>query len=260
MYYNIKIEKEFKYIEKGNLNNDVLLLLHGLFGELSNWNSILNSFYLNYRIIIPVLPIYDFPLKKTNLNTFINFLDSFIKFKKLKSLTLIGNSLGGHLSLIYALKKPLLVKRIILLGSSGLFENFSGTSFPRRSDYYYIKSKINCTFFNFNISNKVNLNDIFNLTKNMEKAMRIICIARSAQKNNISKYLKYIKIPTLLIWGFNDTITPYFVAYNFNRLILYSILKFINFCCHAPMMEYPIKFNRILKEFLINNSLKNIYE
>ena len=59
-----------------------------------------------------------------------------------------------------------------------------------------------------------------------------------------------IKVPTLLIWGLNDTITPPMVAHDFNRLIPNTTLKFIDKCCHAPMMEQPEKFNEILAEFL----------
>jgi len=63
-----------------------------------------------------------------------------------------------------------------------------------------------------------------------------------------------IEKPTLLIWGLNDTITPPIVGYEFNRLIKNSKLRFIDECCHAPMMEQPEKFNELLEAFLIEEN------
>jgi pimeloyl-ACP methyl ester carboxylesterase len=52
------------------------------------------------------------------------------------------------------------------------------------------------------------------------------------------------------VWGQNDTITPPFVAREFQRLIPNSELHFIDKCGHAPMMEQPQAFNEILHKFL----------
>jgi pimeloyl-ACP methyl ester carboxylesterase len=83
--------------------------------------------------------------------------------------------------------------------------------------------------------------------------MRIIAIAKSAQRNNMAKDIVRIEKPTLLIWGLNDTITPPHVGHEFNSLIKHSELRFIDHCCHAPMMEQPVEFNRILDHWLGNN-------
>lgn len=83
--------------------------------------------------------------------------------------------------------------------------------------------------------------------------MRIVAIAKSAQRNNVANSLQNIQAPTCLIWGLNDTITPPSVAHDFNRLIPGSELFFIDKCCHAPMMEQPDKFNKFLTTFLNKN-------
>ena len=80
--------------------------------------------------------------------------------------------------------------------------------------------------------------------------MRIVAIAKSAQRNNLASELYRIKQPTLWVWGLNDTITPPLVAHEFNRLIPNSELHFIDKCCHAPMMEQPEEFNKILDNYL----------
>jgi len=88
--------------------------------------------------------------------------------------------------------------------------------------------------------------------------MSIVGIAKSAQRNNVAKDLHKIQVPTLLVWGLNDTITPPHVAHEFNRLISKSELYFIDKCCHAPMMEHPERFNELLDQFLVENPVAEL--
>ncbi len=248
MNWQIKSEQKFKFIEEGE--GEVLLLLHGLFGSLSNWDEFINAFKDDYKVIIPLLPIYDMPLKKAGIPGLVKFVEDFISFKNLSNLTVIGNSLGGHVGLVYTLQTPANVDRLILTGSSGLFENSMGASFPKRGNYEFVKEKVEHTFYDPKIATEDLVNDVFEVTKSIPSCLRMVAIARSAQKHNISDQLHNIQIPTLLIWGLNDTITPPIVAHDFNRLIKGSDLKFIDKCCHAPMMEKPQEFNVFVKDFL----------
>ena len=184
-----------------------------------------------------------------NFNHF-KLVSKFITSNRLKNFTLIGNSLGGHIGLMYTIQNPNKVKQLVLTGSSGLYENSFGGSFPKRGDYGYINDRVNHTFYNPNILSKKYVDNIFDTLNDNAKCLNIITIARSAQRNNLSKKLYRIKCPTYLIWGLNDTITPPSVAHQFNKLISKSKLKFIDNCCHAPMMERPQEFNKILKTFL----------
>ena len=244
----IKEEQGFQYIEEGQ--GEVLLLLHGLFGALSNWEQVLTQFSQRYRVIIPVLPIYGLSVKQSNLEGLLTFINDFIQAKDLSSFTLIGNSLGGHLALMYTLKNPDKVERLALTGSSGLYENTLGGSFPRRKNYEYIAERVGDTFFDPKIVSKVYIDEVFNIINSIPKAIRVIRMARSAQKHNLAHELPKIQQATLLIWGLNDTITPPVVAHEFNALLPHSQLHFIDKCCHAPMMEHPQQFNMILDQFL----------
>ncbi len=154
------------------------------------------------------------------------------------------------MALMYALKYPHKVDRMILTGSSGLFENAMGGSFPKRGSYEYIKDRVEYTFYDPKTATKEYVDEIFDTLKSIPKCMRIVGIAKSAQRNNLADQLHKIENRTLLIWGLNDTITPPRVAHDFNRMIKNSTLRFIDHCCHAPMMEQPEKYNDILEEFL----------
>ena len=247
----VQKEKGFSYIDQGR--GPVLLLLHGLFGALSNWESVVNKFSKTHRVLIPLFPIYNMPINEARLEGLVRFLEGFISFKQLDNITLMGNSLGGHIALIYTLANKGKVERLILTGSSGLFENSMGGSFPKRGSYDYIKERVEYTFYHPKTATKEYVDEVFETTKSIPKCMRIVAIAKSAQRHNMAQDIPNIKVPTLLVWGLNDTITPPMVAHEFNRLIPNSELRFIDQCCHAPMMEHPEKFNIILEEFLQNH-------
>lgn len=244
----IRKNKDYSYIDEGE--GEILLLLHGLFGALSNWDGVVKRFSREYRVIIPLLPIYTMPVREAGLDALNAFVEDFVRDQEISDLNIIGNSLGGHVGLIYTLANPDKVKRLILTGSSGLFENSMGGSFPKRGSYDYIKERVSYTFYDPNTATKELVDEVFETTKSIQKALRIVAIAKSAQRHNMAGEIPKINAPTLLVWGLNDTITPPYVAHEFDRLIPNTTLRFVDKCCHAPMMERPEEFNEILNQFL----------
>jgi len=251
MALNVKEENGFKYVDEGS--GKVLMLLHGLFGALSNWEGVVGRFTKNFRVVIPMLPIYEMPIKEAGLEGLRKFVENFVAMKKLDHMIILGNSLGGHVGILYTLHNGAKVDKLLLTASSGLFENTMGGSYPRRGSYDYIRERVAYTFYNPKVASGELVDEVFETTKSIPKCMRIVAIAKSAQRNNLASDLPSIKVPTLLVWGLNDTITPPMVAYEFNRLIPNSELRFIDKCCHAPMMEHPDKFNEIVEEFLTSS-------
>lgn len=248
MPYEIKQDGKFKYIEEGQ--GEVLLLLHGLFGSLSNFNGIIDKFKETHKVVAPILPLLDLDLLHTSVGGLAKFLDRFINVRGYDNIHLLGNSLGGHVALVYVLKHPQKTKSLILTGSSGLFENGMGDTYPKRGDKEYIRNKTKLTFYDPNIATEELVDEVFEITNNRLKVIKIIALAKSAIRNNLGEELRKITQPTLLIWGNNDTITPPFVGQEFNKLIPNSELYFIDKCGHAPMMEVPAEFNIHLEKFL----------
>ncbi len=249
MSISVQEENGFKFVDEGE--GPVLLLLHGLFGALSNWEGVVNRFSKKFRVVIPMLPIYEMPIKEAGLEGLRKFVEDFVAFKKLDNLIIMGNSLGGHVALLYTLGNRDKVRKLILTGSSGLFEDSMGGSYPKRGNYEYIKERVAYTFYDPEVATKDLVDEVFETTRSIPKCMRIVAIAKSAQRHNMAEDIPEILAPTLLVWGLNDTITPPMVAHEFNRLIPNSTLRFIDKCCHAPMMEHPQKFNELVEEFLV---------
>ena len=248
MNYEIKQQDKFKFIEKGE--GETLVLLHGLFGALSNFKDLIEHFSQSFKVVVPMLPLFELDIFHTTVGGLEKFVHKFIEARGYNNIHLLGNSLGGHVALVHILKHPERIKTLTLTGSSGLFENGMGDSYPKRGDKEYIRKKTELTFFDPAMATDELVNEVFEITNNRLKVIKIISLAKSAIRNNLGEELNQVKQPTCLIWGNNDTITPPFVAKEFNRLIPNSELHFIDKCGHAPMMEVPSEFNVILDQFL----------
>jgi pimeloyl-ACP methyl ester carboxylesterase len=249
MTYEIKQDGKFKFIEEGQ--GETLLLLHGLFGALSNFNSLIEHFRHSHKVVVPLLPLLELDLLHTSVGGLQKYIQKFIEHRKYNGIHLMGNSLGGHVALVHILKNPERIKSLILTGSSGLFENGMGDTYPKRGDKEYIRKKTALTFYDPAMATDELVNEVFEITNNRLKVIKIIALAKSAIRNNLGDELKNVKQPTCLIWGNNDTITPPFVGKEFNTLIPNSEFHLIDKCGHAPMMEVPEEFNRILEGFLV---------
>ena len=244
----LKEEGEFRYIDVGQ--GPVLIFLHGLFGALSNFEGPIAHFGQRYRVVMPMLPLYTLPMLNTNVPALADFLHRFIRHKGFTEVNLLGNSLGGHVALIYCTKHADTVRTLTLTGSSGLYENAFGGSFPRREDKEYLRRKIALTFHDPRHVTDALVEECYETVNDKGKLIRILALAKSAIRHNMAKDIPHMRMPVLLIWGRQDTITPPHVAEEFHSLFPNSELHWIDECGHAPMMEHPQEFNRILQEWL----------
>ncbi|WP_298714660.1 alpha/beta hydrolase [Chitinophaga sp.] len=253
MNYEIKTQGKFRFIEEGE--GEPIILLHGLFGALSNFSGTIEYFKQFNKVVIPMLPLFDLNILETSVGGLAKYVHKFIEARDYNNFHLMGNSLGGHVALVYILKHPERVKSLILTGSSGLFENGMGETYPKRGDYEYIRNKTALTFYDPAMATKELVDEVFEITSNRLKVIKIITLAKSAIRHNLGEELTTIKTPTLLIWGLNDTVTPPMVGEEFKKLIPNSELHFVDKCGHAPMMEVPDEFNRIMHDYLqrLNN-------
>ncbi len=256
MTEELKKDGGFRYLEVGE--GIPIIILHGLMGNLSNFEGVFNYFpKKGYKILMPQLPIYELPLIKTSVKSLAKFVKSFIEYKELDKYILMGNSLGGHIALYFSKMYPENVLGMILTGSSGLYENAMGGSFPRRGDYEYVKNKVQDVFYDNAIATKEIIDETFETINDRSKLIRTLALAKSAIRHNMAKDLPKMKMSVCLVWGKNDIVTPPDVADEFNTLLPNSELFWIDKCGHTPMMEHPIEFNKILDKWLQKQNFKD---
>ena len=170
-------------------------------------------------------------------------------YSKIKDFVLMGNSLGGHIGLYYT-KMFNKAKGLILTGSSGLYEKGMGSGYTKRGDYNVIKKKVEEVFYSPEVATKELVDEVFETVNDRNKLIKILAMAKSAIRHNMAEDLPKMKLPSCIIWGKNDNVTPPEVADEFHKLLPNSDLFWIDKCGHVPMMEHPGKFNAILIDWL----------
>lgn len=247
--FKVNSKKGFRFIEKkGAVKNSPLIFLHGMFGGLSNFDPLLNRFD-EHPILIPEIPVYDMKIRDLTIPKLSAWVRRFIETQSVEQPILLGNSMGGHIALQYALDYPEDISAMVLTGSSGLFENHFGNTRPRRQDREYIRQQAALTFYE-DLVNDTIVDEIMEVLNSRRKLLKLLKIARVTHDHNLEDELGKIHHPVLLVWGKNDVITPPEVAETFKEKLPNATLRWIDKCGHAPMMERPDQFVQILREFL----------
>ena len=252
MTYPIHEANGYRYLDEGPATDlPPVVLLHGLLGEVANWAATVGALAgQGYRVLVPVLPIYDLPAKQSNLDGLVAYVRGFVTALGLRRVALGGNSLGGHIALLYALRHPERVAGLILSGASGIYEVETGTTTFRRRDRNFIRERAALTFYDpVHVTDEL-VEKSYDLANDRVRALQLLRLARSLQSETIADQLSQIDVPTLLIWGRHDRITPPDVAEVFLRRLPRAELHFIDRCGHAPMIERPEAFNRLALAFL----------
>ena len=250
----LRKDKKYNYYEAGE--GMPIIVLHGLMGGLSNFDGVANFFPpKGYKVVIPELPIYTQNILKTNVKAFAKYVKDFITFKGYEKVILLGNSLGGHIALYHTKMYPEKMAGLVITGSSGLYENAMGESYPKRGDYEYIKKKAEDVFYDSKVATKEIIDEVYATVNDRIKLIKTLTIAKSAIRHNMAKDLPKMTTPTCIIWGKDDKVTPPNVAEEFNRLLPNSELFWIEKCGHAAMMEHPDTFNELLFSWLQKNNL-----
>jgi pimeloyl-ACP methyl ester carboxylesterase len=245
-------EPEMRVLEGGKTGPEVILL-HGLLGALSNWDSLfplMEAYCKPMALHFPILTAHRSEVKVKALSVFTEYL---IRKKNIAPAVLCGNSLGGHVAMRLCLAAPELVDCLILSGASGLYEH-SVDTLPIRPNKEFVREHMARVFYNPRFITDQAVEDVYQSINKRRQVLNLIHAARSAKKDNLLSVLKDIKVPTLLLWGEDDQVTTMDVAETFAKNIPNSKLVTIKNCGHAPMIEYPEWFSGEVEKFLKENS------
>ena len=245
----VKEEGKFRWLKEGS-GGQPIILLHGLMGGVENFGEMVDFISAEHTVYGLDLKLFEGNILKVSVKSLSDYLYEFMNHLNLSSTVLIGNSMGGHIGLIFAKKYPEMVRGMILTGSSGLYENAMGDSFPRRGDKNYIRTKTEEVFYNPEVATDKLVDRVFEIANNRVSILRLLGYAKSAIRHNMAEDLPNFQMPICLIWGENDKVTPPKVADEFHALLPNSELHWVPLCGHAAMWEHPKEFSKIVLQFL----------
>lgn len=243
------VSGEHVYMETGE--GQPLIFCHGVFGSFRNFAEIGARLASRFRVIVPCLPLYDAPLNRCTVEDLSQYLESFIETLGLKNVVLAGNSMGGGTVLLYAIRNPSNVSRIILFSSSGLsFIPMRGGALKLK-DRSYVRSLLDDIFYATPPFSDEEFEEVYQVMQNKAILLRILRLTRSTKSNYLHDKLHLIRhIPTSIIWGLQDTVTPPFIAEEFKALLPEAELHYLDECGHAPSYEKPVECGKIIEAFL----------
>lgn len=253
--FETRESKEFRFIDEGPRSGMPVVLLHGMLGGVDNWTSTIETLSeAGYRAIAPLLPVYSLPLEETSVAGLTDHTSRFLEQLGIERPVLVGNSLGGHVALVYTLSNSQAVSGLVLTGASGIHEVIIGDSKLKRYDRDYVRQKAALTFHDpVHVTDEL-IEGVLKVVWDRPSALRLIKIARSAKTDTVRDRLGSIRVPSLLIWGRQDRLTPPEVAIDFQSRMQNAQVAFIDECGHAPMIEQPGKFAALLLRFLASRS------
>jgi pimeloyl-ACP methyl ester carboxylesterase len=236
------------YIERGK--GRPIIFCPGLYGSVYNIASIGYRLSEQYHFIVPYMPLYDLPLTDCKVPALADYLDLFMKDNDLREAVFIGSSMGGGALLHYALSAPPTIKGLVLCGSSGLSTIPMQKGFFKRKNYDFIKKATQDVFFDSATPCDNMIREVFDAIQDYEIVLRSIRFTKSTAKDQLHEKLSAIKVPCLLIWGKQDSITPPEVGRLFMDLLPNAELHYIDRCGHVPTQERPEEVLRLVTAFL----------
>lgn len=250
---------KINYIELGDPAKPTVIFLHGLGGFIGNWQMNVATVAADYHVIALDQVGFgksDKPLLKYRVGTYVDFLDKFMSELKIDKASLVGNSMGGWVAALMAIKYPSRVEKIVLADAAGIVPaNFSEAQVYQlnNSTRDEIRANLKLIFATPALQNNEALVDQFltlRVATNDGGTINSLIESIKRKEDFLNTRLGEIKKPTLIIWGKQDGLLPLADAYAFNKGIANSELVIFDACGHVPQFEKAGDFNKTVLAFL----------
>ncbi len=250
---------KIRYLEAGDPAKPTVILLHGLGAQAESWNFTIPALAASYHVIAPDQVGFgksDKPFLKYRVGTLVDFLDKFMAELKIEKATLVGNSMGGWVSALMAVKYPNRVEKIVLADSAGILpavvdeKQIYQLNNSTRDE---IRANLKLIFASPALQNNEALVDQFftqRVAANDGYTINSIIESIKRREDFLNDRLGEIKKPTLIVWGKEDKLLPLADATTFNKGIAGSELVIFDGCGHVPQFEKAVDFNKAVIAFL----------
>jgi pimeloyl-ACP methyl ester carboxylesterase len=254
---------KINYLEAGSPEKPAVILLHGLGSSYQAWQFNVAALAGDYHVIAPDQIGFgrsDKPLLKYTVSTYVDFLDKFMSELKIEKATLIGNSMGGWISALTAIKYPQRVERLILVDAAGIKSaNIDPKliwklNFSSRDE---VREMLKLSFYNQALfASDAAIDEALKRGLTSGDGYTVSSLIESIIRDDgdfLNTRLGAIKQPTLIIWGKYDRLVPLSDAETFKAAIAGSRLVVIDKAAHLPQIEAAQEFNKTVLEFLKGN-------
>src|SRR5574341_283367 len=260
-------------------NGPPAVLLHGWAATAECWRPTFDELATDHRVIAPDLPGHGRTgggLRLYNMKYYLRWLEDLLDALNVQRALLLGNSLGGAISLTYAMAHPEWVERLVLvdaLGISGKFPWSTAGRFVRRSPYlmaasalrrpdpYLLRYLDKMVFYNpwgeanEGINEMLKLNVQRGIWPGWSGLQAVVGdFLLPSQRQAFVKRLAEINIPTLIAWGRHDGLIPVGDAFAGLEAMPCARVVIFEKSAHLPMMEEPEAFNTVLRAFLTSEN------
>jgi 2-hydroxy-6-oxonona-2,4-dienedioate hydrolase len=250
--------QKIQYVDVGS--GPVVVLLHGLGGNSSNWAFNFAALSQKYRVIAPDQVGFgrsDKPLISYRVGTYADFLDKFLEGLGVERASLVGNSMGGWIAALYALKYPKRVERLVLVDAAGFappkefdLSALSGLNPSTREQAKYLMGLV---FFNPLMKSDAAVDATLTARMTAGDGYTIQSLVESIYRGEdvLDGKLAAVKQPTLIIWGREDGLTPLArEGEKFRRELPSAQFVVLDNCGHVPQVEKSAEFNAAVLKFL----------
>ena len=249
-YFVLNDNMKVKYDVSGN--GPAMILMHGWGCNGSTIQTIANiaaEQHTVYNIDLPGFGGSSEPATVWDVNDYTVMLEHFVASLNIKNPIILGHSFGGRVGILYSSRNS--VDKLVLVDSAGVK--------PRRSFRYYLKVytfKLGKMVTRLLVGKETAAARIEQMRKRNGSSDYAMAspMMRSILVKVVNEDLKHvmpsINVPTLLIWGENDTATPLRDAKIMERLIPDAGLVSFPGCGHYSFLDNPYQFAAVLRSFI----------
>ena len=273
-YADLSGDIKLAYVDEGK-GKETILMIHGLGSYLPAWKKNISELSKYYRVIAVDLPGYGKSSKLPHsglMSFYAGVIAEFIQKLNLGPVNLAGHSMGGQISMVLALEKPELVKRLILVDPAGFeaftagqrnwFKDVMTPNLVRLTTVDAIETNLASNFYRMPDDARFMIEDRIAMRDASDFEAYCLAVARSVHgmvEEPVLEKLTRIKTPTLIFFGENDmlipnrSLNPGFTSKLANTgagLIKGSKLVMVPKCGHFMMFEKPDVFNTETRSFI----------
>ena len=249
------------YQEFNLSSNKTAVLLHGLGANGNSWQFQWQALAdAGYRVIVPDMFGFGkspYENKKNTIESMADDVNKLLLNLGVEKAVFVGLSMGGAIAMRFALKYPAKVEKLILANTAARFANKIGGNIYKIMKRIFVMSvmprKYGATMVSRFVFPKAGQDEFrqefFNEIMMSSKTAYFDSV-KSIIRHDVRKDLPNINIPTLVIGGSHDMVTPNFLQRFLAENIKGSKLVIIEGAGHVSSVDSAEHFNKEMLEFL----------